>query len=118
MSESRWRWKCEDKGCYLTDRWSLTKLDDCLPRGIGFGDMDGWIEIDGRFLFIEHKPEGYIWDKNNGQWKALKRLSLLPGVTVWWIRDCGDGYEIAEPGRSLDKVSLDELRERVRTWAE
>jgi hypothetical protein len=115
---SRWRWNCDKRGCYLEDRWSLTTLDGALPHGAQFGDLDGWAEIDGRFLFIEHKPEGFSWDTANGQWRALKQLSRLPGVTVWWIRDSGDDYEIAEPGRALSKVTLDELRARVRAWAD
>ncbi len=114
---SRWRWNCDKKGCYLADRWMLTELDGALPHGAQFGDLDGWAEIDDRFLFIEHKPEGFSWDTGNGQWRALKRLARLPGVTVWWLRDCGDGYEIAEPGRPLDKVTGEELRERIRAWA-
>jgi hypothetical protein len=118
VSESRWRWSCDAKGCYLKDRWMLTELDGALPHGAQFGDLDGWCEIDGRFLFLEHKPVGYTWDKDNGQWRALQRLSRLPGVTVWWIRDCDGGYELAEPGRPLMKVSAHELRELIRTWAD
>lgn len=76
------------------------------------------VEVDGRFLFLEHKPEGYGWDFSSGQWKALQRLNRLPGVTVWWLRDCGDGYQVAEPGRTLVKVTRDELRTMIRKWAE
>ena len=118
MSESRWRWKCTDKGCYLDGRWMLTELDGALPHGAQFGDLDGWAEVDGRFLFIEHKPEGYVWDQGNGQWKALKRLAKLPGVTVWWLRDAGDGYEIAEPGQAMTRIGKDELFQRVKRWAD
>lgn len=117
MSESRWRWNCAAKGCYLNDRWMLTELDGALPHGAQFGDLDGWAEVDGRFLFIEHKPEGYQWDPKNGQWRALKRLARLPGVTVWWIRDKHDGYEIGIPGQALEVITKEELRERVRQWA-
>jgi hypothetical protein len=114
----RWRWRCDAKGCYLKDRWMLTELDGALPHGAQFGDLDGWAEIDGRFLFIEHKPEGYRWDQNSGQWLALKRLARLPAVTVWWLRDCDDGYEVAEPGRPLAKVSKEGLRDMVKIWAD
>lgn len=96
----------------------LTELDGALPHGAQFGDLDGWAEIDGRFLFIEHKPEGYRWDQNSGQWLALKRLARLPAVTVWWLRDCDDGYEVAEPGRPLAKVSKEGLRDMVKIWAD
>lgn len=114
----RFRWQCDsDKGCFIEGRWHLTELDGALPHGANFGDLDAWAEIGGRFLFIEHKPEGYSWEPGDGQWKALKRLNALPGVTVWWIRDCGEGYEIAEPGGQLAKISKAELRSMVTDWA-
>jgi hypothetical protein len=119
MSESRWRYKCDEKGCYLKDRWALTELDGALPHGAQFGDLDGWAEINGQFLFIEHKPAGYTWSPNNGQWLALKRLARLPGVTVWWIRDEPQfGYELAVPGQPMIAMTSEDLRDRVRMWAE
>ena len=114
----RWLGHCGDKGCFIESRWHLTELDGTLPHGANFGDLDAWAEINGRFLFIEHKPEGYSWKPGDGQWLALKRLARLPDVTVWWMRDCGDGYEIAEVGRQLVKVSKTELRDKVRDWAD
>jgi hypothetical protein len=113
----RWLGHCDSRGCFIEQRWHLTELDGTLPRGANFGDLDAWAEFDGRFLFIEHKPEGFAWKRDDGQWLALKRLNALPGVTVWWMRDCGDGYEIAEPGGELAKISKAELRDRVRAWA-
>lgn len=117
MSESRWRWKCDVNGCYLAGRWALTELDGALPHGAQFGDLDGWTEINGQFLFIEHKPAGYAWDRDNGQWLALKRLARLAGVTVWWLRDHPDGYELGIPGQPMTVITPDGLRERVAAWA-
>jgi hypothetical protein len=115
----RMRWLCHtgDKGCFIESRWHLTELDGTLPHGANFGDLDAWAEINGRFLFIEHKPEGYSWKQGDGQWLALRRLARLPDVTVWWMRDCGDGYEMAAPGDPLVKVSKTELRDKVTAWA-
>jgi len=118
VSESRWRWSCDAKGCYLKDRWMLTELDGALPHGAQFGDLDGWTEINGQFLFIEHKPAGYQWDGRNGQWNALKRLARLPGVTVWWLRDHEDVYEWAPVGQPLTSITRDGLRAAVAAWAE
>lgn len=113
----RYLGRCQAEGCFIEKRFRLTEFDGLLPRGSNFEDLDGWVEIGGRFLFIEHKPEGFSWDdRNRGQWYALKRLARLPGVTVWWFRDCGDGYEVAEIGRELVKVSKDEMREMIRVW--
>jgi hypothetical protein len=82
---SRWRHRCEDRGCYLASRWSLTELDGTLPRGIGFGDIDGMVEIGGRFLFIEHKPEGYGYEiaVPGGRLVKVSKAELRDMVSNW-----------------------------------
>jgi len=113
------RWACNEKGCYLEQRFDPACLGS-YRRGISFGDGDAWIEANSQFLFIEHKPKGYSWDTWNGQYRALKRLANLPGCTVWWIRGAPLGpYEIKDlgvPGDELHPVTLAELQLRIATW--
>jgi hypothetical protein len=114
---TRMRHDCETRGCRLRIRWDPASLDGTLPRGASFGDMDGWAEIGGRFLFIEHKGEGAI--PENGQRKALIQLARLPGCTVWLIRDKGAGFELRDmgsPQAGLRDITRDDLRELVRAW--
>ena len=79
------RWNCDIKGCRLQHRFDPGVLDGCLPRGSSFGALDAWVEIGGRFLFIEHKGVGVPLD--GGQGPALKRLARQPDCTVWLVRD-------------------------------
>jgi hypothetical protein len=91
-----------------------------LPRGAAFIDLDAWCEIDNRFLFIEHKPEGYSWDqRSEGQRLALKRLARVPRCTVWWIRDKPPGFEVWDfLAGPLGYHTLEELRDRIAWWAD
>lgn len=67
------------------------------------GDIDGFVEINNHFLFVEGKPPRASLD--NGQGRALSRLNKLPGVTVvivegdppdhvvgWYVIDSGHTY--------------------------
>lgn len=114
---TRMRHDCAVKGCRLLNRWDPASLDGLLPRGSSFGDLDGWAEINNRFLFIEHKGEGVVPD--NGQRTALLRLAKLPGCSVWLIRDKGTGLEVrdmARPEAGLRNITSDELRALVADW--
>lgn len=95
-------------------------LDGSLPHGASFIDLDAWCEINGQFLFIEHKPAGYAWDQGNGQYTALRRLARLPGATVWFIRDLGPDFEMRDlaSGEPLRRFTLEQLHDRIRWWAE
>ena len=53
------RWNCNTDGCYkekCVPDWG--PLDGYLPRGCRPTDVDGIIEIDGRFLLLEFKSHG------------------------------------------------------------
>ena len=101
-------------------RWDPAVLDGALPRGASFSDLDAFAEIAGRFLFIERKPEGYAWDPGNGQYRALRALSRLPGCTVWVIRPEAGGWQVrdlAHPGEVLWTADDETLRQMVSGWA-
>jgi hypothetical protein len=113
------RWNCQIKGCRLAHRFDPGLLDGCLPRGSSFGDMDAWVEVDGRFLFIEHKGEGV--SLQGGQGPALKRLARQENCTVWLVRDLPMGwYEMRDMAThdAFVAVSLDGLRALVTRWGE
>ena|SRR6266536_3192876 len=115
---TRMRWDCGIRRCYIEQRFDPEIFDGCLPRKASFMNIDAMVEINGRFLFIEHKSEGAAWDSGNGQLLALKALNRLPNVTVWWIRDHPEGFQVAEPGSPLEVVSLEELRARITQWGD
>lgn len=50
------KWDCEERGCF--NRKMRPKLEEfaaCLPGRIAFTDVDGIVEIGGRFLMLEWK---------------------------------------------------------------
>lgn len=121
------RWNCDGvQGCYLQQRWDPVLLDGCLPPGPGFmrsssfGDMDAWAEINGWFLYIEHKFPWASWP-SGGQHAALLNLARVPCNTVWLISGLPEGdYQWGQvyPSGSAPfrAISLDDLREYASQW--
>ena len=125
MSRGRMRWDCSpDKdGCYRRlGQPDLTVLDECFPGRIAMTDVDGLVEINGRFLFIEWKRGG---DVPAGQRIMFERLTRHPEFTILVI--LGDPrtmeverYDVFRDGRRKGwrECGLSELKRHVRTWAE
>lgn len=78
---SRFRWNCEDKGCYHEQLPNWDDLYDCL-RGKAITDIDGMVHVaaSNSFLFLEQKSPGKSLD--TGQGMALRGLCALPRVTA------------------------------------
>lgn len=52
------RWKCDALGCYnKLARPKIEVFADCFPGRICMGDIDGLVEINGKFLLLEWKRE-------------------------------------------------------------
>lgn len=65
------RWDCERDGCFNKKRRPKTEVfHDCFTRGINFGDVDGQVEIGGKFLQLEWK------DKSAGPLKTGQRIAM------------------------------------------
>lgn len=78
------RHSCEGDGCYVEQLPLWDDVIECFPRGIRPTDIDGMVEINGHFLFMEEKRAGAAM--HDGQRFALRSLSRLPGVTVLVFR--------------------------------
>ncbi len=99
--------------------WSI--LDGCFGQtNIKPSDVDGCVERNGLFLFLEHKGSGV--GIKQGQARLFKAMAAQGNtVIVFW----GVGREIEEilvyqSGRELVKVkaSLSDLRREVSAWYE
>ena len=118
------RWDCSpDKdGCYRKlGQPDLTVLDECFPGRIAMTDVDGLVEINGRFLFIEWKRRG---DVPAGQRIMFERLTRHPEFTILVI--LGDPrtmaverYDVFQGGRRKGwrDCDLSALKRHVRAWA-
>jgi len=119
------RWDCSpDKdGCYRDlGQPDLTVLDECFPGRIAMTDVDGLVEINGRFLLIEWKRRG---DVPIGQRIMFERLTRHPEFTILVI--LGDPrtmvverYDVFRGGRRRGwrDCDLSEIKRHVRTWAD
>jgi len=119
------RWDCSpDKdGCYRDlGQPDLTVLDECFPGRIAMTDVNGLVEINGRFLLIEWKRRG---DVPIGQRIMFERLTRHPEFTILVI--LGDPrtmvverYDVFRGGRRRGwrDCDLSEIKRHVRTWAE
>lgn len=113
------RWDCWKRGCYkdqLPD-WSI--FNDCFPRGIRVGDVDGIVEVGRRFLMLEWKHDKSV-SLPEGQRKLLRRFGRPPNAVVclrgtiddlqWLIFDGSDP-------RGWEDVSLDDVKAWIKRWA-
>jgi len=119
------RWDCSpDKdGCYRDlGQPDLTVLDECFPGRIAMTNVDGLVEINGRFLLIEWKRRG---DVPIGQRIMFERLTRHPEFTILVI--LGDPrtmvverYDVFRCGRRRGwrDCDLSEIKRHVRTWAD
>ena len=62
-------WDCDRQGCYHENMCpKLGVFDECLPPKMGMSDVDGIVEINGRFLLgrMEVVPRRYTrWSAHN-----------------------------------------------------
>lgn len=81
------RHQCRRDGCYLDALPNWDEIINCFPHRIRPTDIDGMVEINGHFLFMEEKSAGKGLD--TGQRIALKRQSCNPNTTVLVFRPGG-----------------------------
>ena len=98
------------------------KLNGAFPRGIRPTDIDGFTEVNNRFLFLEAKNSNS--DLTRGQRWAFERLSRVsPAITFivfHWeptTNEVGEFYEILAPDVILG-TGWDELYSYCKRWAE
>jgi hypothetical protein len=70
----------KNEKAFIDNFWDWRFLDQAFDRNIKVGDIDGFVEAGGRFLFLEGKHAGTPIPK--GQYDALFRLSKLPRIDV------------------------------------
>lgn len=118
---SAFRHKCERDGCYIDQLPSWDDIADCFPRGIRPTDIDGMVEINGKFLFMEEKRQGAA--PESGQRLALKRLSMNPNTTVALFRPAlRSPFELLVfrngVGSGWEPATRADLLEFFRHWAD
>lgn len=124
----RMNWRCTHDGCYMEKQMpDLSVFSNCFPERknpIHLTDIDGAVEIGGRFLFMEWKNDENA-EVPLGQEIFLQRLSQRPGITVmvlWGNQNTQNikKMQVWDNGIVLLNVptNLQGAREFVRMWAQ
>ena len=118
-------WDCDRQGCYHEKMCpKLGRFDECLPGKIGMSDVDGIVEINGRFLIVEWKS--FSGDIPMGQRIMFERLTQIDkAITVLVV--VGDpqlmtvsSYRKIWDGELFPAVmtNLDGLKRKIKAWAD
>lgn len=89
-------------------------IEECFPRQIRPTDIDGMVEINDHFLFLEQKHCGA--GPNEGQRRALRRLSKRSDVTVVFFRPESDGQTEQLQVLIFDRSQSTGWQSRSREW--
>ena len=118
------RWDCLEQGCYMHKcHPRIEVFADCFPNKIAMSDIDGVVEINGNFLFMEWKGDG--GKVSTGQHILLQRLTQLSDKVVAYVV-YGDSqtmqvHQVTRyyKGNSRDyDMQLEQLKEQFRNWGQ
>ena len=123
MSGRTMRWDCARDGCFNTKhRVDLFEFDDCFPGKIGFTDIDGRVEINGKCLEIEWKS--HMGELPLGQKIMFERLTNSDSFVVCIIHGDAETTTIQnvrwmQNGNTTEweSCTIEELKNRFRSWA-
>ena len=121
--ENPMRWKCNSDGCFNVKRRPKIELfAECFPRRINFGDVDGLVELNGRFCMLEWKGQG--GSIHTGQKLSFEAFTRISGNVVFVVD--GDAetmnvtqYRVFWRGKLEPAVAggIDALKARIANWA-
>lgn len=112
---------CKTRGCYVVKHmpdWAI--FNECFPRGIRIGDVDGMIEINGFVIWFEWK--GRTSELSNAQRMAFTHASKFAPRQVWIViwGDKGTPERILfikDGWAKRFKADLGSLRNLIQRWA-
>lgn len=121
----RMRWDCSpDKdGCFNEKmRVKLGVFDDCFPGNIGFGDIDGIVEINGFCMMLEWK--GAEINIPIGQRIMFERITKDPKFTVLVVQGNAENMQIQKiqlwfngKAQKWMEADLAKTRNIIKRWA-
>jgi len=120
--ENPLRWDCEKQGCFnKKKRPKIEVFAECFPRRINFGDVDGIVEIGGRFLMLEWKPgSGKL---STGQRILYERITKHMPCVVLVVAGDPETMRVGEVAvymngtfHEWEPCDLAHLKERMKKW--
>lgn len=117
------RWVCKKQGCFNElRRPKIEVFARCFPRRINFGDVDGWVELNGFFCVLEWKGEG--GSLKTGQTLTYRCFTRMVGNVVFVVE--GDAKTMIVKRyccfwegrqRSWFDSDLEGVQRAVESWA-
>lgn len=116
------RWNCQRDGCYRDDcvpDWGF--LTGCFLRGCVPSDIDGFVELNGFFLYLEKKGSGIPIPRAQS---IAARRRVLDGKSaflfLWGDRDDIEEMQAIQRGEDTGKVpvTVELVREFCRMWSD
>jgi hypothetical protein len=109
------------RGTLDSRAWDWTPFNQCFtPTKIRIGDVDGMVERNHHFLFLEGKPDPRVWERIRGQRIAYERLAGRPDCDVLVLY--GEPNEPTQfewvGSRSVQDGDLERVLVEVRKWFE
>ena len=124
--KARMRWNCQSDGCFFDKKVvRLYDFDDCFGGKIGLTDVDGLVERNGHFLFVEWKaPQEKLPMGQRILFEQLTKLSdKIVVVVVNGHSSQSEGshpvqYQTAYKGRwsAVEETNIEQLRDFFRRW--
>lgn len=116
------RWNCRTSGCFnVKRRPKIEVFAECFPRRINFGDVDGIVELSGKFLMLEWKGDGGAI--RTGQARTYVEFTRNIGNLVLVVHGDAEtmtveGYSQYWSGKPFPFVTgdLDAVKDRMRRW--
>jgi phosphoribosyl-AMP cyclohydrolase len=116
------RYDCDTQGCFNKKiRPKIEKFDDCFPGKIAFGDVDGFVEINHRFLYLEWKTAKGI---QQGQHIANLRRTERGESCVLVVVGDAETMDVKYMGMYSRRVwsdwkaaTFDDVHQRISKWA-
>ncbi len=113
------RWQCATTGCWLQRRTDPVIFDGCFPPGVGMGDIDGIVELDGHFLVVEFKRNGRVPAGQATMHRRLVGLGCFTVIVVTALEQHVTGwttYSARHPEGITVEGGTEELRRLVAAW--
>ena len=118
------RWDCKENGCYQ-ERCAprLEWFSDCFPGRISMGDVDGCVEINGKFLWFEWKSVGGKLQRSQ-EIMYQQLMNKGDDFTVFVVSGNSktmevNSYEVFHAGqRHYYEGNIDNLKAKITSWSE
>lgn len=118
------RWDCDKDGCFNTKRRpKIEEFAVCFPRTINFGDVDGLVELSGKFCLLEWKGDG--GSVKTGQRISYETFTRIEGNIVFVVNGDAETMEVRSyslfwKGRHYPTIQADlsATQQRIKQWAD